>query len=147
MSDQSASVGDGPVRLDLSVTADSLDELIDRLRHLADDLIESDTLEQEINDDRVSARLSRPETLVDRTYAWWTGHDGFGDISRQRALAWTETPNARVVAARVGYGTTPPETLLVRLRERIHTAPGLPPWGTPADAETALRAMLEECAD
>ncbi len=85
-------------------------------------------------------------TFTDRVFAWFYDVNGPADASRRRALAWLDTPNARVVAARLTVDAHLFEALLECARNVIHSTESLPNWQTPGHAEQYLRAILDSCA-
>lgn len=86
------------------------------------------------------------DCFVDEVFRWFYGTaSDEKDASRKRALAWLETPNAKVAATRIGYGMTEAQHLLAFTRSHIVEAPSLPDWDTPSEAENDLREYLHEC--
>jgi hypothetical protein len=77
-------------------------------------------------------------------YRWFLDVPPGATASKERALAWLDTPNARVAATAVGFGKIQADELLDRARDRL-LASALPDWENPEDAIEFLRAVLVEC--
>lgn len=92
--------------------------------------------------------LSADASFYSKTFRWFYEQDDHGNAhtrSRRIALAWLDTPNARVAAAAIGFGRISPDVLIEATRRRILADNPLGDWTTPAEAEQYLREVLRQC--
>jgi hypothetical protein len=85
-------------------------------------------------------------THIDKTYEWFTRATSEAHGSRDQALAWLETPNARVKAARISFRLGDPAVLLDRARAEF-TKMELPTWGDPLTAQNWMADQLQRIFD
>jgi hypothetical protein len=100
-------------------------------------------------DGEARSELSGDESFYANTFQWFydehSKHEEVSERSRTIAMAWLDTPNARVAAMAIGFRRVPPDVLIEAARRRVLAQTVPSDWATPDDAEHDLRELLRSC--